>query len=51
MHALDCSVGEVRATLKSRGDDAVAQAIPTESSSSPGLDEALSGLEAQLQQR
>ena len=48
--ALDCSIGEVRATLKSRGDDAVAQAIPAESSTSSGLDEALSRLEAQLQQ-
>ena len=49
--ALDCSVGEVRATLRSRGDDAVAQAIPEDSSSSSGLDEALSRLEEQLQQR
>ncbi len=47
--ALDCTVGEVRALLKSRGDDAVAQALPTESSTSNGLDEALSRLEAQLQ--
>ena len=49
--ALDCSVGEVRVTLRSRGDDAVAQAIPEDSSSSSGLDEALSRLEEQLQQR
>ena len=49
--ALDCSVGEVRPTLRSRGDDAVAQAIPEDSSSSSGLDEALSRLEEQLQQR
>ena len=48
--ALDCSVGEVRASLRSRGDDAVAQAIPAESSTASGLDEALSRLEAQLQQ-
>ena len=49
--ALNCSEGEVRALLKSRGDDAVAQAIPAESSPSSALDEALSRLEAQLQQR
>ena len=48
--ALNCNVGEVRALLKSRGDDAVAQAIPAESSTSSGLNEALSRLEAQLQQ-
>ena len=49
--ALDCGVGEVRATLRSRGDDAVAQAIPGDSFSSSGLEEALSRLEEQLQQR
>ena len=49
-NALDCNVGEVRASLKSRGDDAVAQAIPVESSTASGLDEALSRLEAELQQ-
>ena len=48
--ALDCNVGEVRASLRSRGDDAVAQAIPAESSTASGLDEALSRLEAELQQ-
>ena len=48
---LECRVGEVRATLRSRGDDAVAQAIPEDSSSSSGLDEALSRLEEQLRQR
>ena len=48
--ALDCHVGEVRASLRSRGDDAVAQAIPAESSIGSGLDEALSRLEAELQQ-
>ena len=48
--ALDCNVGEVRASLRSRGDDAVVQAIPAESSTASGLDEAMSRLEAQLQQ-
>ena len=48
--ALDCSVEEVRASLRSRGDDAVAQAIPAESSTGSRLDEALSRLEAELQQ-
>ncbi len=48
--ALDCKVGEVRALLKSRGDEAVLQAIPTENSTSLRLYDALSRLEAQLQQ-
>ena len=48
--ALDCNVGEVRASLRSRGDDAVAQAIPAESFTGSRLDEALSRLEAELQQ-
>ena len=49
--ALDCSVSEIRASLKSRGDDIVAKAIPAETSTSSGLDEALSRLEGQLQLR
>ena len=49
--ALDCRPGEVRVLLKERGDELVADAIPTESLESPSLEEALARLEAQLSPR
>ena len=49
--ALDCRPGEVRTLLKQRGDELLADAIPTESFESPSLEEALARLEAQLSTR
>ena len=50
-HALNCSEGEVRSLLKSRGDHVVAQGIPEVGAASIRLDDALSRLQAQLEQR
>ena len=45
--ALQCGADEVRALLRSRGDEIVMAALP-EASTSPGLERALADLEAQL---
>ncbi len=47
--ALQCDQKEVQSTLRSRGDDEVLRALPTQKSSA-GLDEALAVLGAQIQQ-
>ena len=46
--ALRCSRGEVRATLRARGDTAVLEALP-ERRSTPDLEEALAALDAEMQ--
>jgi len=46
--ALTCTPGEVRATLRSRGDQVVLDSMPPNRSSA-GLDEALAKLEAEVQ--
>ena len=48
-NALSCREGEVKAILKNRGDEIVANAIPSETLSSSELDDALARLEAQLE--
>ena len=48
--ALHCSRGEVRATLRARGDAAVLEALP-ERRSTPDLEEALAALDAEMQRQ
>ena len=48
--ALNCSRGEVRATLRARRDTAVLEALPKRRST-PGLEEALNALDAEMQRQ